>query len=98
VELRYQNVGRKGLSALDTLAARRSKLDPIKRVAKTIREHLWGIANAIVHNLTNGFDESVNSKIQLVKSRARSYRTYETFRVAILFYCGNLDLYPRASH
>jgi len=44
------------------------------------------------------FAESVNNKIQLVKSRARGYRTYETFRVAILFYCGNLDLYPRASH
>ncbi|MEN8180276.1 MAG: transposase, partial [Pseudomonadota bacterium] len=25
----------------------RSRLDPIKEVAKTIKEHLWGILNAI---------------------------------------------------
>lgn len=74
--------------------ARRSKLEPIKRVAMTIREHLWGIVNAIVHDSTNGFAESVNSKIQLVKSRARGFRTFETFRISILFHCGNLDLHP----
>jgi transposase len=74
--------------------ARRSKLEPIKRVAATIREHLWGIVNAIVHKTNNGFAESVNAKIQLAKKRARGYRSFESFRVAILFYCGNLELNP----
>lgn len=74
--------------------ARRSKLEPIKRVAATIREHLWGIVNAIVHKTNNGFAESVNAKIQIAKKRARGYRTFESFRVAILFYCGNLELNP----
>jgi transposase len=75
--------------------ARRSRLEPIKRVAATISEHLWGIVNTIVHNASNGFAESINAKIQIAKKRARGYRTYESFRVAILFYCGNLDLIPR---
>lgn len=74
--------------------ARRSKLEPIKRVAATIREHLWGVVNAIVHKTNNGFAESVNAKIQLAKKRARGYRSFESFRVAILFYCGNLELNP----
>jgi len=36
-ELHSQNADRKGLGVLDTMG---SKVDPIKRVAKTIREHL----------------------------------------------------------
>jgi transposase len=77
--------------------ARRSKLDPIKRVAITIRQHLWGILNAVIHGVSNGRAESANSKIQLVKSRARGYRSRIRFRTAIMFYCGQLDLLPRTS-
>lgn len=77
--------------------ARVSKLEPIKRVAKAIREHLGGIINAVVNKVTNGYAESANSKIQLVKSRARGFRSRDSFRVAILFYCGKLDLHPRFS-
>lgn len=73
--------------------ARRSKLEPIKCVAVTIREHLWGIVNAVVQKTNNGFAESMNARIQLVKKRAQGFRTLESFRVAILFYCGNLELY-----
>jgi transposase len=37
----------------------------------------------------------MNSKIQLIKHRARGYRNRENFRAAILFHCGGLDLCPR---
>lgn len=31
----------------------RSRLEPMKRVARTIRSHLWGIVNAILLRVTN---------------------------------------------
>ncbi|MFN8790245.1 MAG: transposase, partial [Bdellovibrionales bacterium] len=35
-----------------------------------------------------------NSKIQTIKANARGYRSFSNYRIAILFYCGKLDLYP----
>jgi len=72
----------------------RSRLDPVKKVARTIKTHLWGIINAIVLNKSNAAAESVNSRIQRVKARACSFRNRERFRTAILFHLGQLNLYP----
>jgi transposase len=74
--------------------AMRSKLEPMKRAAKTIRAHLWGIINAIVLRVTNAGAESLNSKIQGIKRQACGFRNRERFRNAIYFHCGGLDLYP----
>ncbi len=46
--------------------AMRSRLDPIKEVAKTIKEHLWGILNAIVLKVSNGPAEGLNSRIKMM--------------------------------
>lgn len=75
----------------------RSRLDPIKRVARMIRTHLEGIINAIVLRATNAGAESVNAKIQRVKRMACGFRNRERFRNAIYFHCGGLDLLP-ATH
>lgn len=72
----------------------RSRLEPIRRVARTIREHLWGIINAIVLKADNGRSEAMNRKIQQIKSRACGFRNRERFRNAIYFHLGGLDLYP----
>lgn len=72
----------------------RSRLEPIRRVAWTIREHLWGIINAIVLKADNGRSEAMNRKIQQIKSRACGFRNRERFRNAIYFHLGGLDLYP----
>jgi transposase len=74
----------------------RSRLEPMKRVAAMVKEHLWGILNAIVLKATNATAESVNAKVQRVKSMACGFRNRERFRNAIYFHCGNLDLYPEA--
>lgn len=79
------------------LRAVRSRLKPFKRVAASIKKNLWGIINAIVLNANNGIAESINSKIKLLKSRARGFRNSERFKTAVMFYCGKLDLYP-ATH
>jgi transposase len=73
----------------------RSRLEPIVKVARMLRQHLWGIINAIVLDATNAHLESVNAKIQALKKRACGYRNRERFRHAILFHCGRLDLHPR---
>lgn len=44
----------------------RSRLDPVKKVARMIRDHLWGIVNAMALRTTNAGSESVNSKVQRV--------------------------------
>jgi transposase len=41
--------------------------------------------------------EGMNSKIQLIRANARGFRNFEKYRVAILFHCGALSLYPPGS-
>jgi transposase len=74
--------------------ASRSRLDPMRKVARMVNAHLWGILNAIVLRTTNAMAESVNSKIQRMKRMACGFRNRDRFRNAIYFHCGNLDLYP----
>lgn len=73
----------------------RSRLKPMVRASRTLRNHLWGIVNAIVLGATNAHLEAVNAKIQALKKRACGYRNRARFRDAILFHCGGLELYPR---
>ena len=75
----------------------RSRLEPVKRVARMVRDHLDGIVNAIVLGVTNAKAESINAKIQRVKRMACGFRNRERFRNAIYFHLGGLDLLP-ASH
>jgi len=77
--------------------AMRSRLEPIKRVARMIRKRLGGILNAIVLQTTNAAAESVNAKVQRVKRMACGFRNRERFRTAIYFHLGGLDLRP-ATH
>jgi transposase len=71
-----------------------SRLSPMVKVAQMIKNHLWGIVNAVILGVTNAHLESVNAKIQALKKRACGYRSRSRFRNAILFHCGGLDLYP----
>ncbi|MFQ6540299.1 MULTISPECIES: ISL3 family transposase [Aphanothece] len=73
-------------------AAEQTALTPIIKVAQTVKNHLWGILNAVVFGVSNAMAESINSRIKMIKSRARGFRSRERFRRAILFYCGNLDM------
>ena len=75
----------------------RSRLEPIKRVARMVRRNLEGILNAIAHRATNATSESLNAKIQRVKRMACGFRNRERFRAAIYFHLGGLNLLP-ATH
>lgn len=72
----------------------RSRLAPIKKVAQTIKAHLWGILNAIVLRVSNGPAEGINSRIKMIKVRSRGFRNKNRFARAIYFHLGGLNLYP----
>jgi len=74
----------------------RSRLEPVKRVARMIQKHWQGVLNAATSNVTNALSEGLNSKIQWIKRKACGYRNRERFRNAIYFHLGGLDLYPEA--
>jgi len=81
--------------------ALRSRLEPMRKVARMVREHLGGILNAVVSGATNALGESINAKIERIKNRACGFRNRVRFRNAIFFHLGGLDLYPetlRATH
>jgi transposase len=76
----------------------RSRLEPIKKVARMLKRHLENLLNYFEHRITNAASEGMNSKIQTVKSNARGFRSFEGFRNSVLFYCGGLDMEPAPSH
>jgi transposase len=72
----------------------RSRLEPIRKAAYTLRNHITGILNYFRHRITNATAEGLNSKIQTLKKRANGFRSMSNFKTAIYFHCGGLDLYP----
>jgi transposase len=70
----------------------RSRLTPMKTVAKAIKEKLWGIVNAITKKRTNAMAESINAKLKIIKVRAKGFTSPERYRAVIMFYLGGLNL------
>lgn len=75
-------------------AVMRSRLEPIRQVARMLREHLQELLNYIAHRITNAASEGFNSLIQNIKANARGLPNFAKFRTRILFYCGKLDMLP----
>jgi len=75
--------------------ATHSRMKPLIKVARTLKAHLDGILSYFRHGITNAFAEGINSKIQMIKSSARGFRSFENYRIAILFHCGKLNLNPQ---
>ena len=76
--------------------AMRSRLEPVKKVARMIHRHWDGVINAVTTGITNAMAEGINTKIQWIKRQARGFRNPDRFRRAIYFQLGGLDLYPDA--
>ena len=74
--------------------ATHSRLPPIIAAAKTLKRHLPVLLAYTKHRITNAAAEGMNAQIQLLKANARGYRNFTQYRIAILFHCGKLDLYP----
>jgi len=74
--------------------ARRARLAPFKRLARTIRAHLPGILAHFESKLSNGPVESVNGLIQAAKARARGYRNIENLITMMFLIGGRLKGLP----
>ncbi len=70
----------------------RSRLQPIKEVARMLKRRFENIITYLRHRITNAASESLNAKIQWVKYTARGFRNKQNFIHAIYFHCGGLDL------
>lgn len=73
----------------------RSRLEPVKEVARMIQRRLENVVSYCRHRITNAVAEGLNSKIMSLKRRASGFRNPESFKTAIYFYCGGLDMDPR---
>ena len=69
----------------------RSRLDPIIKVAQTIKTHWDGIVRWKKSQINNGILEGLNSVIQAAKRKARGYK-FEHFKTMALLLTGKLNL------
>lgn len=70
----------------------RSRLEPVKAFAKTVKLHFGGIMRYFTSRLTSGMMEGINSRIQEIKRRARGYRNINNFISMIYLETAGLDL------
>ena len=68
-----------------------SKVEPMKVVARMIRNHFDGIVAHARSRQTNGFIEAINGLFQAAKRKARGYTRFETMRTVLFLIAGKLD-------
>jgi transposase len=72
----------------------RSRLEPVKKVARMFKQHLANLLTYFNHRLTNGPMEGLNNAIQSLVKKAYGYRNKDRFKNDVFFHLGGLDLYP----
>ena len=69
----------------------RYKVEPMKEVAKLIRNHFDGIIAWSQTRQTNGFLEALNGLFKAAKCKARGYDRFSTINTVIFLIAGKLD-------
>ena len=59
--------------------ARRSRLEPFKRLANTLKTHLGGVVRGMLDGRSNAYVEAMNGLLQQTKTAARGFRNIENF-------------------
>jgi transposase len=72
--------------------AKRSRLEPMKAVARTMDKHRNGILAWFDSRISNGLIEGINSLVQAAKAKARGYRNSKTLKAVTYMIAGKLDL------
>jgi transposase len=72
--------------------AKRSRLEPMKAVARTMEKHREGILAWFESRISNGLIEGINSVVQAAKAKAHGYRNSETLKAVTYLVAGKLDL------
>jgi len=68
----------------------RSRLDPVKKFAQTLKTNWTGVINYFDSRITNAVLEGINSKVQTVRTRARGFRNINNFITMIYLVAGKL--------
>ncbi|OUL74126.1 ISL3 family transposase [Paraburkholderia hospita] len=76
----------------------RSKVEPMKDVARMILRHFDGIVAWAQTRQTNGFIEAINGLFQAAKRKARGYASFKTMRTVLFLIAGKLDFSPINPH
>jgi len=71
--------------------ATHSKLEPMVKVAKTIKRHWDGVVHWHKSKINNGILEGLNSVIQAARSKARGYKTFKNYKIIAYLLTGKLD-------
>lgn len=71
---------------------RRSRLDPMKKVALSLRQRKRTILSYFRYRVTNAVAEGINSLIQAGKRKARGFKTFEGYSTMIYLVVGKLNL------
>jgi len=71
---------------------RKSRLEPMKKAALTLKKHSVEILNIFKSRLTNAICEGINSMIQAAKRKARGYHTFEGYSSMIYLIAAKLQL------
>ena len=64
--------------------ARRSRLEPFKKLANTLKQRLEGVVRGMLDNRSNAYVEAMNGLLQQAKRAARGFRTATHF-IAIAY-------------
>ncbi len=77
----------------------RSRLEPLKKVARSLRRHrpLWLNWFRAQGTISAGIVEGFNNKAKLTLRKAYGFREYETIELALYHQLGNLPE-PQATH
>jgi transposase len=70
----------------------RSRLEPIKEAARTIKKHRDGILAWFDSHIANGLIESINSLVQAAKAKARGYRSLRNLVAITYLIAGKIDI------
>jgi transposase len=74
--------------------AARSRLEPFKKLSRTIRRHLDGIVAYIELQLTNGLVEGINARSRVSARRAYGYHSAHALMAMIMLCNGGIELNP----
>jgi transposase len=74
--------------------AARSRLEPFKKLSRTIRKHLDGIVAYIELQLTNGLIEGINARSRVSARRAYGYHSAHALMAMIMLCNGGIELDP----
>ena len=75
--------------------ARRSRLEPFKRLGATIKEHLGGVLRGMLDGRSNAYVEAMNGLLQQTKTAARGFRNIENFIAMAYLRMSKLEHLPK---